>query len=80
MIAAYGPDVILCQYHLTLSQKLYVLSLLQPVVSVLKERFIRGCESSLSPEKVRDHVLLLTEDMLEADRSAAWQKLNQMAR
>ena len=80
MINTYGPDVILAQEHLSLHHRLYLLSLLQPVVTVLQERFIRSCESVYSPEKAFDHTLLLTGDTLLAENRRAWQKLNQMAK
>jgi len=60
MIASYGPEIVLSQTYLTLDYRLRLLSLLQPIVSVLQERFIRGCESIYSPEKAYEHTLLLT--------------------
>ncbi len=80
MINTYGPEVILVQDHLPLKHRLHLLSLLQPMVVVLREKFIRGCDSAYTPERVYNHTLLLTGDELEAARAKAWQTLNQMAK
>lgn len=76
MLRTYGPSIILSQEHMPLHQRLYLLSLLQPVVEVLNERFVRKCDSIYTANDVYEHTLLLTRNEETAGRARAWQELN----
>jgi hypothetical protein len=60
-----------------MEKRLQILDLLLPMVKVMKEKFIRGCEYELSPNKVFEQEFILSGDENQALVAKSWQKLNQ---
>lgn len=48
------------------------------MVSVLQERFQRECASTLTPQRIYEHTLILTSDEKEAEVNRAWRQLDLM--
>jgi hypothetical protein len=60
-----------------MERRLQILDFLLPMVKVMKEKFIRGCEYELNPEKVFEQEFILSGDENQALVAKSWQKLNQ---
>ena len=77
LVANFGIDAVMLQPNIPHNTKLKLLHLILPTVIVLRERQHRSFNSAMTPEKAYNQELLVSGDILQAERMKAWQSLAQ---